>query len=316
MARKPIKKYSPKKQSFFKVLLGDFSKSLLIPPKFTKNLVGNVRSPHKCDLRGPSGQCWAVELEKTENGLFFHNGWQHFVKDHHLEVGDFLIFRYHGESKFTVTIYDRSACEKDVEVAKRRSNSSVSLGSNGNQAQVKEVVDLETENYYNNKVSKNKTVIAVKIGCNYEMSRKRPANGYVEETSDGSILFKSQNSCFRRILTKYSKYHIGFPKELGVAKGLMNKKTVKLVDPTGKSWPVSLCVSKYYKKNGRLYERLDLTAGWRQVCVANKISPGDTIIFELVKQSVMKIHIFRVGRMGGKGCSVKLVTPNVKAEPS
>ncbi|KAK9929553.1 hypothetical protein M0R45_026648 [Rubus argutus] len=283
MARKPIKKYSPKKQSFFKVLLGDFSKSLLIPPKFTKNLVGNVRSPHKCDLRGPSGQFWTVELEKNRKWLF------------------------------TVTIYDRSACEKDVEVAKRRSNSSVSLGSNGNQAQVKEVVDLETENYYNNKVSKNKTVIAVKIGCNYEMSRKRPANGYVEETSDGSILFKSQNSCFRRILTKYSKYHIGFPKELGVAKGLMNKKTVKLVDPTGKSWPVSLCVSKYYKKNGRLYERLDLTAGWRQVCVANKISPGDTIIFELVKQSVMKIHIFRVGRMGGKGCSVKLVTPNVKS---
>lgn len=107
-----------------------------------------------------------MELEKTENGLFFHNGWQRFVKDHHLEVGDFLIFRYDGESKFNVTIYDRSACEKDVEVAKTRSNSSVSLGSNGNQAQVKEeVVDLETENYYNNKVSKNETVIADKKGC-------------------------------------------------------------------------------------------------------------------------------------------------------
>lgn len=93
----------------------------------------------------------------------------------------------------------------------------------------------------------------------------------------------------------------------------MNKKTVKLEDPTGKSWPVSLCVSKYYKKNGKLYERLDLTAGWTQVCVANKISPGDTIIFELVKRSVVKIHIFRVGRIGGKGCSVRLVAPNVKS---
>lgn len=180
-----------------------------------------------------------MELEKTENGLFFHNGWQRFVKDHHLEVGDFLIFRYDGQSKFNVTIYDRSACEKDVEVAKTRSNSSVSLGSNGNHAQVKEeVVDLETENYYNNKVSKNETVIADKKGCklsvfyvysstaclrtffvlncvsiwirigNYVVSGKRPANGSVEETSDGSILFKSQNSCFRRILTKHSKYHI------------------------------------------------------------------------------------------------------------
>jgi hypothetical protein len=40
----------------------------------------------------------------------------------------------------------------------------------------------------------------------------------------------------------------GFSKELGVAKSLMIKKTVKLEDPTGKSWPVSLCVSKYFKK--------------------------------------------------------------------
>lgn len=28
----------------------------------------------------------------------------------------------------------------------------------------------------------------------------------------------------------------------------MMKKTVKLEDPTRKSWPVSLCVSKYFKK--------------------------------------------------------------------
>ncbi|XP_040366131.1 putative B3 domain-containing protein Os03g0621600 [Rosa chinensis] len=312
MARKPINKCTPNKPSFFKVLFGDFSKRLLIPPDFTKNFIWNGRSPHECALRGPSGQCWAVELKRTENGLFFQNGWQCFVKDHHLELGDFLIFRHDGESKFNVIIYDRSACEKDVKVAKRRMNCSVCLRNNGNQARVKdEVLDLVTENNKNID-SRGEAVVADEKG-NDVMSGKRPANGYLEETSDGSILFKSENPCFQRILTKHSKYHIGFPKELGVAKGLMNKKTMKLEDPTGRSWPVSLRLSKFYKKDARLYDRLDLTSGWSQICEANKISPGDTIIFELVKQRVMKIHIIEVGRMRGKGCAVKLVAPNVKS---
>ncbi|KAL6283593.1 hypothetical protein ACE6H2_014522 [Prunus campanulata] len=83
-----------------------------IPPKFVKNF--NVRPLHKCALSGPSGIRWTVELEERGNGLFFQDGWQGFVKDHHLEDGDFLVFKYDGESKFKVTIYDRTACEKDV----------------------------------------------------------------------------------------------------------------------------------------------------------------------------------------------------------
>ncbi|KAL6184236.1 hypothetical protein ACLB2K_045640 [Fragaria x ananassa] len=284
----------------------------LIPPEFTKNLVWNGIFPHKCALRGPSGLLCAAEVESTENGMFFHNGWECFVKDHHLELGDFLIFRYDGESKFSVTIYDRSACEKDVEIAKRRSGSSVSLKNTRNQARVKvEVLDDLVAESFKNINSEDETVVSDEECCNDVKLGKRPANGYLEETSDGSILFKSENSCFQRILTKHSKYHIGFPKELGVAKDLMNKTTMKLEDPTGRSWTVGLCVSKNYKQDGKVYERIDVGKGWSQVRVANKISPGDTIIFELVKRKIMKIHIVRAGRVRGKASAVKLVNPNV-----
>ncbi|KAL6180452.1 hypothetical protein ACLB2K_047115 [Fragaria x ananassa] len=119
MTRKPMMNKC-RKPSFFKVLIGDFSKR----------------------LRSYIGLLCAVEVESTENGMFFQNGWECFVKDHHLELGDFLIFGYDGESKFSVTIYDRSACEKDVEIAKRRSGSSVSLKNTRNQVRVKvEVLD-------------------------------------------------------------------------------------------------------------------------------------------------------------------------------
>ncbi|ONI13164.1 hypothetical protein PRUPE_4G206800 [Prunus persica] len=95
MARK-LTKRSVKKESFFKILLGDFSKHLHISPVFIKNFNGG--SLRKCSLRGPSGKGRAVELEERENGLFFSKGLQGFVKDHHLEVGNFLVFRYDGES--------------------------------------------------------------------------------------------------------------------------------------------------------------------------------------------------------------------------
>ncbi|KAL6215003.1 hypothetical protein ACLB2K_014435 [Fragaria x ananassa] len=62
-----------------------------IPSAFIKKL--NTSSPHR--LRGPSGdgECWDVELEKS-NQLFFHRGWEKFVQHHPVEVGDFLIFSY------------------------------------------------------------------------------------------------------------------------------------------------------------------------------------------------------------------------------
>ncbi|XP_048442609.1 putative B3 domain-containing protein Os03g0621600 [Pyrus x bretschneideri] len=156
-------KSSPKKPSFFKVLLDDFSQHLRIPHAFIENFSG--QSLHKCALRGSSGQWWAMKPEERENGLFFHGGWQGFVKDHSLEIGNFLVFDYDGDSKFEVTIYDRSASEKDVELARRRSGNSVSSMNKGSRARVKdEILDLDQTKIYNED-TENKTNIADKRSC-------------------------------------------------------------------------------------------------------------------------------------------------------
>lgn len=78
------------------------------------------------------------------------------MKHHHLEDGDFLVFKYDGESKFKVTIYDRTACEKDVKLAER-SGCPVSLANKG-KAQVKEEIDRETRNYNEN--CQNKAIVS------------------------------------------------------------------------------------------------------------------------------------------------------------
>jgi len=54
-----------------------------------------------------------VELIEHNGHLFFDKGWPTFVKDNSIECGDSLVFRYDGNSHFTVQIFDRSSCEKE-----------------------------------------------------------------------------------------------------------------------------------------------------------------------------------------------------------
>lgn len=107
------------KPAFFKVLIDDFSQHLKMPIAFVDKFKGTP--PCECVVTGPNGTNWNVELEENENGLFFRNGWQNFVKGYCLEEGDFLVLYYTGKLRFDATIYDESACEMDLEVSKRTS---------------------------------------------------------------------------------------------------------------------------------------------------------------------------------------------------
>lgn len=51
-------------------------------------------------------------MKQDVGHLFFHKGWQEFVKDNSLEAGEFLVFRYDGNLGFDVQIFGKSGCEK------------------------------------------------------------------------------------------------------------------------------------------------------------------------------------------------------------
>ncbi|KAL6205759.1 hypothetical protein ACLB2K_023011 [Fragaria x ananassa] len=289
MGRKPTKQ-----PSFFKVLLDDFANHLRIPHKFTRY---HIRpSLGKCVLRGPCGKR-SVELERRKNGLFFHShGWHSFVKDHLLQFGDFLVFQYDGKSKFKVKVYDRTCCEIDVEVPKRRNGlpTAPSVNEGYQLAWVKdEILDgLETEN------------------CNSdtENADKRRRNNYgrtpkVEdgkETSTRPIIFKSEYSCFQATLKgRCSRYRMAIPKDLVVSKGLKSKNTVEIEDSTGRLWPAKLVKGNY----------VSMSTGWGECSKANNIVVGDTVVFEFVQQTVMRLHVFKkgLGTRGGNNMSISVV---------
>jgi hypothetical protein len=59
-----------------------------------------------------------VEVWYDRDGkMYFRGGWSHFVEDHDLHQGFFMIFDYHcGTSKFDVKIYDGTQCQMKYEV--------------------------------------------------------------------------------------------------------------------------------------------------------------------------------------------------------
>lgn len=64
-------------------------------------------------MKGPSGHIWNVEVVSEEkDGVFFDRGWKEFAKDHSLELGNFMVFEYIGDRRFSMLLFDSSACEK------------------------------------------------------------------------------------------------------------------------------------------------------------------------------------------------------------
>lgn len=85
-----------------------------IPKRFVTSFKNSNKLLGRKFLTGPCGKTCLVEVKRTEEDDFvFCNGWEIFVKDHHLDDADLLVFKMDGFSGFDVTIFDPSACEKE-----------------------------------------------------------------------------------------------------------------------------------------------------------------------------------------------------------
>lgn len=72
--------------------------------------------PHKVIIWSPAKRrSWRIAVEKVDNHLAFTNGWTVFVQENSLKFADFLLFRYVGNSKFSVRMYGKDGCEKKLD---------------------------------------------------------------------------------------------------------------------------------------------------------------------------------------------------------
>ena len=52
-----------------------------------------------------------MRLEKANNNIWFCGGWRDFVEYHSINYGYFLLFKYKGNSKFHVLVFDMTTTE-------------------------------------------------------------------------------------------------------------------------------------------------------------------------------------------------------------
>ncbi|XP_044337197.1 B3 domain-containing protein Os03g0212300-like [Triticum aestivum] len=97
---------------FFEIVTEKSCSRQRLPDKFAKMLAG--REPHKVKLReAGSGlhRMWEVLVVFDGEGhMYLWPGWEHFARAHELQLEYFLVFRYDGDTMFTVKMFDNTMC--------------------------------------------------------------------------------------------------------------------------------------------------------------------------------------------------------------
>ncbi|KAM7252473.1 hypothetical protein ACFE04_024356 [Oxalis oulophora] len=188
--------------SFFKVLLYDFTTTLKVPPAFVKNFGAEL--PEIIILKSFSKKSWGVLMEKKKEGLFFTKGWSKFVKEHSLEYGNFLIFKFTTNSSFEVVIYGHDNCEKETPIGSQQP-------------------DPVSEEKKNKKKQQPQTTTRAGVGCS---------------KSSNNLQF------VRNLTNDDTQFNIWLPSKFAKATGLVSKDSVILKDVTeggtGGEWNVEL----------------------------------------------------------------------------
>ncbi|KAL3616464.1 hypothetical protein CASFOL_039854 [Castilleja foliolosa] len=229
------------KPSFFKVLVFDFTRKLLIPTAFARDYEENLRGEN-FTLRISSGETWAVKMVKTEDDKYeFTVGWNKFAKDVGLKMGEFLVFSLVAKSMFDVSVFAVTCCQRQIDAA------------------IKIEDDDEVE--YKN----------LNAGGKYKQS-KAP-NGRASKSDHLSELQKSP-LYFEVHLKNYQKYRLAITKKFCKAAGLMNKRSVDL-EYLPNHRHQSVVLDRIHKQF-----RIDMTAGWSEFRKVNGLVIGKTYSFQ------------------------------------
>ncbi|KAI3762906.1 hypothetical protein L1987_53348 [Smallanthus sonchifolius] len=297
---------------------------LKIPSKFVKHLEGKTTGT--VYLMGPSGNTWHADLAQETDGLFILDGWASFVRDHFLENGDSLVFRYDGNLHFTLQIFDQSSCEKetafsaechqdlsifDQHFGKKRDREYASLLTNTvdfvpkkprsqpneMQSGLHESVDgrCEVAGFLNNadfysSALKNPITNAMPIS---EVSPNDDELDRLSASEADKIArsFTSSFPHFTQVMKRFNisgSYTLNVPYQFAMAYLPNWKVKIVLHNLKGESWTVNSIPTT------RVQTSHTFCGGWLAFVRSNNINVRDICIFELVGDCEMRVKILRV----------------------
>ncbi|KAL2240294.1 UNVERIFIED_CONTAM: putative B3 domain-containing protein [Sesamum indicum] len=239
-----LAKHLTPRPSFFKILIVDFTRRLRVPPVFSQRygsaLGGSVR------LRNSSGKIWFVKLEQMDEDerYCFTQGWNKFAEEVGLEVGEFLVFRFVGESMFDVSVYGVHGCDREIPGA----------GFQVEDFDPDEQVELRED-----------------VPNVIKKKQSRAGNA---RTSESDHSQEEKSPLYFEILLKFHhRSRVSPPKKFWMAAGLSVRRTVGVVYLPKHHYQI-------VKLDHRPKYRIDITSGWSEFRKANGLVFGKTYSFE------------------------------------
>ncbi|KAI3880493.1 hypothetical protein MKX03_023365 [Papaver bracteatum] len=278
-------------------------KRLGIPEEFLKKFGKELSD--SAIIKVPSGSIWRIGLTNRGGVTSFEHGWREFMEVYSISFGDLLVFRYDGNSRFHVLIFNTSATEIEYPVYNFKTNFK-------GKAQVLDIDSCSSDS--NNEISTQSESSSSRGGqfnleteepvfaATVTTKRSRSNTSRVTESNERALreaeAFRSKVPCFKAIMHAScvkSGGNMHVPSDFAIPY-LQHKTTrVTLRVSDGKSWDVGLIFTERFNKT-------TLSKGWRKFALDNHLNKGDVCLFELVdkKKFEMNVHIFQVSKTNFK----------------
>ncbi|KAF5190977.1 cytochrome b6f complex subunit (petM) [Thalictrum thalictroides] len=271
-----------------------------IPTAFINSFNGVL--PEKIMLKYSVGRVWHVEVKRVENDFFFQKGWQEFVKMHSLVMGEFLVFRYDGNSTFKVKLYDHSGCEKEETLDDKNINKAVCFIKEEDNKEASKPITKPILAICDSKHKHSKGLKKIdKSGCRYTQP-ERVSVKYVQKNVVSKASETDQpKPHFDVVVNPKARYSVHIPKQVLTDNNIKIQPKIFLRDPTGKSWPATV----RFSKDGRTR----ITGGWFDFCRANNLKEKDECEFKFAQRRsrgkfIIDVHIRRPKHRGRRGFNV------------
>ncbi|VVB18252.1 unnamed protein product [Arabis nemorensis] len=288
--------YERKDLEFFKVFLPEFSsRELVIPPAFIDILEKPL--PNEVSLLDEIGRLWYLETKTQDteerSRVVFQKGWKNFVEDQSLEFGDFLVFCYDGDSRFSVTVFANDGIKKDLgTIVTNTERSRVSVEKEKEPVVVKPVdsftkpersKDCGKKRKRKQDSVKEEPIDLVESEAEYiSTSKTKPEHREVNRDGDPcekkqKRFEKPKNPHFLRNITNSVLQRLEIPITFLKSNGIELEKDIELCDENGKKWPMKIV---------NCHRGLRFSSeSWLCFCRSHKLMKTNKLLFEFIVPS-------------------------------
>ncbi|XP_021843056.2 B3 domain-containing transcription factor VRN1 [Spinacia oleracea] len=252
---------------FFKVFLPEhYARQLHICSNFKSNLNSSNVTREATITRPGTTQQWKVELLEKNTEFYFQKGWNKFVKDNNMKIGEFMVFTYNGNSNFSVKLYGTHCCLKE---------------------DVEEGEEIDDVTLINDDVKVNRPKLGRRPKWVLESEVVKAAEAYrmthpeIPSFLVGISICYTSNMC---IPSKWVSAHLNITTD---------ECSITLTIPRSeKAWCVKMITHPRYRDRGGL--RWRLSRGLDKFFLDNNIQIGDVCVFKLVEDRhyTFKVIIF------------------------